>query len=177
MNWLLGTAIGALTLLSLIYLTMVVVAYWPYPEVPRAELAVPDDRFVPVGGVEMRYRTYGRRRPERPTLLLVHGFANSLQSFRSLTPQLEEDFFVVAVDMPGFGLSDKPVDFDYRNPAQGLRLAALIDTLGLDKVVVVGHSLGGAAVFFLGPEVDTDFYPQIQPPAEKAPSDAPTVST
>ena len=143
MNWLLGTVIAVVLL---IYLTMVVVAYLPYPEVPRSELTEPDDRFAAVDGVLLRYRTHGQRRPERPTLLLVHGFANSLQSFRALVPTLEEDFFVVAVDMPGFGLSDKPVDFDYRNPAQGLRLAGLLDTLGLDKVVVVGHSLGGAVV-------------------------------
>jgi pimeloyl-ACP methyl ester carboxylesterase len=51
---------------------------------------------------------------------------------------------VVAYDMPGFGLSSKPSVFDYRNQHQAEIAAALIKALKLEKVVIGGHSLGGA---------------------------------
>jgi pimeloyl-ACP methyl ester carboxylesterase len=76
--------------------------------------------------------------------MLIHGFANSLQSWREAAPLLAECCDVVAVDMLGFGLSDKPEDADYHNRAQADRVIAAAHALGLDKPVYVGHSLGGA---------------------------------
>lgn len=120
-------------------------AYWPgEPEVPIASLAGPDDRFVEVDGIRLRYREWGTVAADRPTLLLIHGFGNSLQSFRELAPRLADDCHVIAIDMVGYGLSDKPVDHDYHNGPQAGVLVAAARELGLERVIYVGHSLGGA---------------------------------
>ena len=128
------------------YIGMIAYAYWPtgIEEVPAQTLAGPDDRFIDVNGLELRYRTYGEAAPDKPNLVLIHGFGNSLQSFRLLAPLLQNDFYVVTVDLPGFGLSTKPVDYEYRNANQARTIGAFIRVLGLKKAVIGGHSLGGA---------------------------------
>jgi pimeloyl-ACP methyl ester carboxylesterase len=138
--------IGAFAFLVCAWIGLVVYAYWPtgVEERPARELAGPDDKFVSVDGLELRYREYGEAGPDRPTLVLIHGFGNSLQSFRLLAPLLADDYHVFAVDMPGFGLSSKPADWDYRNPNQARVMGNFIRALGLDKVIVGGHSLGGS---------------------------------
>ncbi len=120
-------------------------AYWPgEPEVPVENLLSADDRLLNVAGLRLRYREWGEPTREQPSLLLLHGFANSLQSFRELAPRLADRHHVVAIDMPGYGLSDKPVDYDYHNGPQADTIIAAARALGLSRVVYIGHSLGGA---------------------------------
>jgi pimeloyl-ACP methyl ester carboxylesterase len=146
MKWLKRILLGFIGLLFAGWLGLVAWAYWPSStkEVPAANLAGPADRFVTVDGVEIRYRTYGEPGPGKPTALLIHGFANSLQSFRRVAPLLTDRYYVVTYDMPGYGLSGKPAPFDYRNANQAKIASGLIRELGLKDVVVGGHSLGGA---------------------------------
>ena len=146
MKWLKRLGLGIAGLLAVAWLALVAYAYWPtgVDEVPAVNLAGPADRFVAVEGVNIRYRTWGQPAPGKPTALLLHGFANSLQSFRLLAPLLTDRYYVVAYDMPGYGLSDKPAPFDYRNAHQAEIGVRLIEALGLQRVVVGGHSLGGA---------------------------------
>ena len=128
------------------YIGLIAYAYWPtgIDEAPARTLAGPDDRFVDVDGLELRYRAFGAPAPDKPNLVLIHGFGNSLQSFRLLAPLLADDFHVITVDLPGFGLSAKPVDYEYRNANQARTVGAFIRALGLRKTVIGGHSLGGA---------------------------------
>ncbi len=146
MKWLKRILKGLLGLIVVAWLGLVAYAYWPtgIKEVPAVDLAGPADRFVDVDGVNIRYQTWGEPAPGKPTALLIHGFANSLQSFRRLAPLLVDRYYVVAYDMPGFGLSDKPAPFDYKNAHQAEIGSDLIKALGLKNVVVGGHSLGGA---------------------------------
>lgn len=146
MKWLKRILAGFVGLLSAAWLALVAWAYWPTGahEVPAASLAGPADRFVTVDGLDIRYRTWGEPGPARPTALLIHGFANSLQSFRRVAPLLADRYYVVAYDMPGYGLSAKPAPFDYRNANQTKVARDLIRALDLKNVVVGGHSLGGA---------------------------------
>jgi len=132
-------------LLLIVYGGLIVYAYWPYDEGrPAAELAAPEDRFVMVGDINIRYRSWGDPDNPRPTIVLIHGFANTLQTFYPLAPLLEQEYHVIALDMPGFGLSAKPVDHDYSNPSQGQVVADFVRQLGLEKVIIGGHSMGGA---------------------------------
>ncbi|MAF84132.1 MAG: hypothetical protein CL797_08525 [Chromatiales bacterium] len=128
------------------YISLIAYAYWPtgIEEVPARTLAGPNDRFIAVNGLELRYQTFGEAVPGKPSLVLIHGFANSLQSFRKLAPLLQKHFHVVTLDLPGFGLSAKPVDYTYTNANQGRTIGSFIRKLGLEKVVIGGHSLGGA---------------------------------
>lgn len=137
--------LALLALVGITWLGLTAWAYWPgTPEVPIAQLVKPEDRFVTVNGVRLRYRSYGDAGPGRPDLLLLHGFGNSLQSFRELAPRLGKVAHVIAIDMAGYGLSDKPVDLDYHNGPQARRLIEATHALGLQHVIYVGHSLGGA---------------------------------
>ncbi len=136
--------IGAIVLLA--YMGLIAYAYWPtgIQEVPARSLAGSNDRFININGLELRYQTFGETGPDKPNLILIHGFANSLQSFRLLAPLLQDHYFVVTVDLPGFGLSAKPVDYEYRNANQAHTISTFIRELGLQKAVIGGHSLGGA---------------------------------
>jgi pimeloyl-ACP methyl ester carboxylesterase len=136
---------GLVGLVVILWIALAAWAYWPgEPAIPVAQLATDADRFVVVDGLRLRYRSWGEAGEGRPDLLLIHGFANSLQSFRLLAPRLAACCHVVAIDMPGYGLSDKPVDFDYHNGPQAAVMVAAARALGLHRTVYVGHSLGGA---------------------------------
>jgi pimeloyl-ACP methyl ester carboxylesterase len=139
-----GLVLGLAGLLALTWAGLVAYAYWPgTPEVPARQLASTDDRFVTVNGLDIRYRSYGESTPGKPELILLHGFANSAQSFRLLAPLLAGSYHVIAMDMPGFGLSAKPVDHDYHNDAQARMVMDFATALGMPRYVVGGHSLGG----------------------------------
>jgi pimeloyl-ACP methyl ester carboxylesterase len=76
------------------------------------------------------------------TLLLLHGYAESLMAYRPMFDGLAARTRVVAVDLPGFGLSDKPTG-SYHLEAYVDRMSAFIDQHIPGPVVVVGHSMGG----------------------------------
>lgn len=76
------------------------------------------------------------------TLLLIHGIAGSSATWRAVTPQLSKRYRVVAPDLPGHGKSAKPRG-DYSLGAFAVWLRDLLDELGITRVTVVGHSLGG----------------------------------
>ena len=142
--------VGMLGLLALTWAGLVVYAYWPgEPEVPARQLATAGDRFIAVDGLELRYRAYGEPGPGKPNLVLLHGFANSLQSFRLLAPLLQDNFYVVAVDAPGFGLSAKPADRDYSNASQAAVISDFAAALGLQRYVIGGHSMGGTLAVYI----------------------------
>lgn len=63
-------------------------------------------RSADVDGVKIFYRQAGN--PEKPALLLLHGFPSASHMFRDLIPLLADHFHLVAPDLPGFGQSDMP---------------------------------------------------------------------
>jgi 4,5:9,10-diseco-3-hydroxy-5,9,17-trioxoandrosta-1(10),2-diene-4-oate hydrolase len=76
------------------------------------------------------------------TLLLLHGYGESLLAWRLLLDRFTRHYRVVTLDLPGFGLSDKPdAGYDYPAYARWLGDFLLQQTRG--PVVVVGHSMGG----------------------------------
>jgi pimeloyl-ACP methyl ester carboxylesterase len=87
-------------------------------------------------------------------LLFIHGLLGSRKHWAHLIDKLDEDFRVVVPDLFGHGQSAKPMG-DYSLGAHAATIRDLLDRLGIDKVTVVGHSLGGgiALVFtYLFPE-------------------------
>ena len=61
---------------------------------------------VDVDGLKVFYREAGNK--ARPTVLLLHGFPSASHMFRDLIPQLEDDYHIVAPDLPGFGMTEQP---------------------------------------------------------------------
>jgi len=76
------------------------------------------------------------------TLVMLHGYGESLMAWRAIADRLGQRFRVVAVDLPGFGVSDKPPG-PYTLDAMHRRLAAFVARWTDGPVIVVGHSMGG----------------------------------
>jgi pimeloyl-ACP methyl ester carboxylesterase len=77
-----------------------------------------------------------------PAILLIHGIGDCSDTWREIIPGLARHFTVIAPDLLGHGRSDKPrADYSVAAYANGMR--DLISVLGVDRVTVVGHSLGG----------------------------------
>jgi pimeloyl-ACP methyl ester carboxylesterase len=89
-------------------------------------------------GHEVTYRTAGRG----PTLMLLHGIANSSETWERVAPLLSERFSLIAPDLLGHGESATPRG-DYSLGAYATGVRDLLTALGHERATVVGHSLGG----------------------------------
>jgi pimeloyl-ACP methyl ester carboxylesterase len=94
------------------------------------------------------HRVHYRRAGEGEPVVLLHGIAHSCKAWDRVMVPLAENHDVVALDMPGCGLSDKP-DTDYSLGSQAVAVRFVLDELGLDCVTAVGHSLGGGVAMTL----------------------------
>jgi len=78
-----------------------------------------------------------------PAIVLIHGLGGFAESWRHNIPELSRHGRVIALDLPGFGRSGKPRRA-YTTAFLAHALAGFLRTLGVDRVRLVGHSLGGA---------------------------------
>ena len=88
----------------------------------------------------------------KPTLLLVHGFGASSYHFRYNIPELAKDYHVYAIDMLGFGWSDKPI-MDYDTSVWRDQVIEFIDQIifkekGDKSIAIAGNSLGGYTAMY-----------------------------
>lgn len=99
-------------------------------------------RLVHAGDVDMYVQQAGP--PSGPVVLLVHGTGAWSEIWRrTLDTLAAEGYHAVAVDMPPFGYSGRPISADYGDSAQALRIDGVVTTLGLERVTLVAHSFGG----------------------------------
>ena len=95
-------------------------------------------RRVDVGGCELAVEDHGAGVP----LVLLHGFPLSMAMWDPIRPGLAEVARVITPDLRGFGASDKPGGH-YSMSSFADDLLRLIDALGLERIVLGGHSMGG----------------------------------
>lgn len=101
--------------------------------------ARPPDRYVNVGRVSTRFWQAG---DEGPDVVLVHGLGGSVENWAENIGVLAREHRVWALDLMGAGRSDKPaVSYSVGNLARFL--TDFLDTQGLERASLVGHSLGG----------------------------------
>ncbi|KTC62998.1 alpha/beta hydrolase [Pseudomonas fluorescens ABAC62] len=108
----------------------------------RIEAAVPiNGRCIEVDGERFHYVEEGKG----PPLVMIHGLMGSSRNLTyALSGQLREHFRVITVDRPGSGYSTRHKGTAADLPAQARQIAAFISALGLEKPLVLGHSLGGS---------------------------------
>jgi N-formylmaleamate deformylase len=94
---------------------------------------------VQANGIEMYYRRTGGA---RPPVLLLHGLTDNGACWTRLARELEADYDLVMPDARGHGRSSVP-DTGYSPEDRAADAVALIDALGLERPVVLGHSMGG----------------------------------
>jgi pimeloyl-ACP methyl ester carboxylesterase len=133
----------------LLFLLAVVPLIIPIPPlkntVPPQELAGADSRFFDWNGIQVHYQMAGQGDMD---IILLHGFASSIFSWREVVAPLAMTSRVIAYDRPAFGLTERPLQWEGQNPygsdAQVDLLLALMDFHAIKKAILVGNSTGGA---------------------------------
>jgi len=98
-----------------------------------------ESRYTTVDSIKVHYVVVGEGKP----LLLIHGLGASVVTWRDNMSQLAERFRVYSIDLPGHGDSDKP-NIDYNADWMVEFLRRFIESLGIERLTLVGNSVGGA---------------------------------
>ncbi len=105
----------------------------------------PDFQFLESNGIRIHCAVQGAENRHNGTILLLHGFPEFWYGWRHQIVDLSCDYRVVAPDLRGFNLSDKPTGIEnYRVKNIVADVVGLIAKLGNEPVTVVGHDWGGA---------------------------------
>ncbi len=104
------------------------------------------DTFAQVNGINLHYLDHPGG---EPTLILLHGLTANAHAFDGLVQAgLSPRFRTISVDLRGRGQSDKPAT-GYSLAEHGADILGLLDQLGIEKAVLVGHSFGGLLSVYL----------------------------
>lgn len=99
------------------------------------------DETLTLLGNQVRVRDTGPK--DAPAVLLLHGFGASLETWEPWALELSRTLRVIRIDLPGSGLSGPDAQGDYSDARTMALLLALLNERHLDRVSVVGHSIGG----------------------------------
>jgi pimeloyl-ACP methyl ester carboxylesterase len=116
-------------------------AVWVEVQARRAEREnLPKGKFIYIDGVRLHYLTRG----EGPPVVLLHGNTVTLADFQAsgLIDRLARSHRVIVFDRPGYGHSSRPRDRLWTASAQAALLHRALARLGVDRAVLVGHSMG-----------------------------------
>ncbi len=102
-------------------------------------MTAPSSEFVEVDGLRLHYREAGAGDP----VLLLHGWPTSSYLWRDIIGQLAEERRVIAIDLPGFGKSDKPLDVSYSFDFYDRILEGFADQVGIESAGLAVHDVGG----------------------------------
>ncbi len=113
--------------------------------VPPESLAGPDCSYMTIGGVNLRFRRSGNR---KPIFVLLHGYLRTLYSWGRVFEQLADLGGALAYDRPGFGLTSRPMPGEwkglspYGSRAQAEMAIRFMEALGIEQATLIGHGMG-----------------------------------
>src|SRR6201997_3106007 len=108
------------------------------PNLRTVRELTPSLQFRTIHGYQRAYRIAG----SGPAILLIHGIGDNSTTWNTVQAKLAQRFTVIAPDLLGHGKSDKPrADYSVAAYANGMR--DLLSVLDVERVTVIGHSLGG----------------------------------
>lgn len=106
-----------------------------------------EQKFVQVENVQISYREIGKENIQNGVVVFLHGFFGSSSDWEFVIQECSKFYYCIAVDIPPFGLSEKPLSLDYSNKNTVALLTKFIDKLSenssINKFVLAGHSMGG----------------------------------
>ena len=142
--WLLGVALFFVVLIFGTYFGM------RREDIPYAALekaySNATSKFVDLpSGVRAHYRIDGKQ--DGRTLVLIHGYGVSLESWTAWISELRSDFRLVSVDLPGHGLTRSPADYAPWNSGFVDFIDEFTGVMGLTRFVIVGNGSGGNAAW------------------------------
>ena len=137
---------AVITIAALLLVVLIGGCVWLYaPDMPRAALEAQYARapsiFLEVAGIRLHLRDTGPR--DAPTLVMLHGFGSSLDTWDDWADQLSADHRVIRFDLPGFGLTGADPTGEYTDARTIAVLLALLDRLGVQRATLIGNSMGG----------------------------------
>jgi len=103
----------------------------------------PSSHYIEANSLRLHYLEAGTPDPNTPPILLLHGFPTSSHLYRNILPHLAKTHRAIALDLPGYGLSDKPLDVRYDYDFYTDVLDSFLDALGIGETNLVVHDLGG----------------------------------
>jgi pimeloyl-ACP methyl ester carboxylesterase len=104
-------------------------------------------QYFLIDGQRLAFLTAGS--PVNPPLVMIHGWFSHAEVWRQTIPALCDRYYCIAIDLLGLSTSDKPHHADYSVPAHAGRILALLDSLGIDRFNLIGHSLGGQISLYI----------------------------
>lgn len=120
------------------------------PEVVKSRYASDESKFIQLGGlqqgIQLHYRDEGLsavENPDAPVLFLLHGIMASLHTWDGWVETLSNDFRIIRVDIPGFGLTGPYADGIYNIERSVDMVDQLSDKLGINSFFLAGNSMGG----------------------------------
>jgi pimeloyl-ACP methyl ester carboxylesterase len=113
-----------------------------------------DNSFARLGPTDAPVKLHYSDEGKGPPVLLLHGFGASTFTWRHIAPELTKTHRVIAVDLKGFGQSDKPFDERYSARDQAELLTELIEEQDLRNLTLIGHSFGGGVALLLALQED-----------------------
>jgi len=121
-----------------------------YLDIPREELeakyATGSSQFLNLmDGTRIHFRDEGKL--ENPVIVLLHGFNGSLFNFERLVPLLVDDFRLISIDLPGFGLTGATPSADYTTEGFMDAVTKLTKELGIEEFSIAGNSMGGGVAW------------------------------
>jgi pimeloyl-ACP methyl ester carboxylesterase len=111
-------------------------------EMYQAQRAGLQTHSVQAGDTRWVYYEGGKH--NAPTLILLHGYMGSRETWLPMAPYLAANFHLVIPNLPGWGASSRISGADYGYPAQAKRLREFVQALHLGGIALGGHSMGGA---------------------------------
>ena len=106
-----------------------------------------ESRHFEVNGARIFARVSRGAQGPRPALLLLHGFPQSHVMWHRVATRLQQDFYLVLPDLPGYGDSSKapglPDHSNYSKRTMARDMVAVMDALGVDRFYLCGHDRGG----------------------------------
>lgn len=125
-------------------LLILIMVFFGHRDIPlddlKAKYAQPPSSFVSVDGMEVHYRDEGA---DSIPIVLVHGTGSSLHTFNDWAVQLKTSHRVIRMDLPGYGLTGPFPEGSYSIDSYVNFVNHFLTTLGIEKCVLAGNSLGG----------------------------------